>query len=75
MSEPNYTVGKIEFGPAPAYPDWICQSCGETYGKGMPEGHLATWHQNECGLCNDYTAVTEPRDFKHLKKWPLENKR
>jgi hypothetical protein len=72
MSEPTYTVGKIEFGPAPDYPDWICKSCGDAYGKGMPEGHLATWHQGECDICHERTLVTEPRDFKHLKQWPLK---
>ncbi len=53
------------------YPDWICQSCGEAHGRGMPEGHIATWHPDKCGVCGEFTEVTEPRDFKHLKQWPL----
>ena len=54
------------------YPDWVCQECGETYGRGMPEGHIATWHDGECGICGNYTTVTEPRDYRHLKQWPIK---
>lgn len=71
MSDATYTVGKIEFGPAIPYPDWICLSCGQTYGHGMPDGHVATWHRGECEICHEKTSVTEPRDFRHLRKWPL----
>lgn len=53
------------------YPDWICHTCGQEFGRGMPEGHVATWHVGKCGICNKQTEVTEPRDFRHLKKWPL----
>lgn len=55
----------------PPYPDWVCEPCGQEFGRGMPEGHVATWHIGKCGICHKQTEVTEPRDFRHLKKWPL----
>jgi hypothetical protein len=55
----------------PPYPAWICLPCGEKHGRGMPEGHVATWNVQPCGICGDDTWVTEPRDFRHLKKWPI----
>lgn len=71
MSEPNYVVGKAEFVP---YPDWVCKTCGDKFGRGMPKGHIATWHIAKCDICNEEVEVTEPRDFRHLKKWPIEDK-
>jgi hypothetical protein len=53
------------------YPAWICLPCGEKHGRGMPEGHIATWNVQPCGICGDKTWVSEPRDFGHLKKWPI----
>jgi rubrerythrin len=53
------------------YPAWICRPCGEAHGRGMPEGHVATWHEDICGVCGKLTSVTEPRDYRHLKKWPI----
>jgi len=71
VSEPNYVVGRTEFVP---YPDWVCLTCGEKFGRGMPDGHVATWHIDKCGICNQEVEVTEPRDFCHMKKWPIEDK-
>jgi hypothetical protein len=53
------------------YPAWICRPCGEAHGRGMPEGHVSTWHEDRCGVCGRVTSVSEPRDFGHLKKWPI----
>ena len=53
------------------YPEWICRPCGEAHGRGMPAGHVSTWHEDPCGICGKVTSVTEPRDFGHLKKWPI----
>jgi hypothetical protein len=53
------------------YPDWICRECGEAHGRGMPAGHVSTWHEDLCGVCGKFTSVSEPRDFGHLKKWPI----
>ena len=53
------------------YPAWICRPCGEAHGRGMPENHVATWHEDTCGICGRRAQVTEPRDFRHLKKWPI----
>jgi len=55
----------------PPYPAWICRPCGEAHGRGMPEGHVSTWHMDVCGVCGEATSVSEPRDFGHLKKWPI----
>lgn len=48
-----------------AYPVWVCAKCGEKYGNRIP--HMATWHNGICGVCNRPRAVTEPRDYGHLK--------
>jgi hypothetical protein len=53
------------------YPAWICRPCGLAYGRGMPKDHVSAWHQGVCGICAKATRVTEPRDFGHLKKWPI----
>jgi hypothetical protein len=53
------------------YPAWICRPCGEAHGRGMPKGHVSTWHEDTCGICGRVTSVSEPRDFGHLKKWPI----
>jgi len=55
----------------PPYPAWICRPCGEAHGRGMPKGHVSTWHEDSCGVCGKVTSVSEPRDFRHLKKWPI----
>lgn len=49
----------------PEYPHWICLDCGSKLGRKKPG--VATWHIDECGICKKKTAVTEPRDFGHLK--------
>lgn len=70
----DYVVGKIEFNRAP-YPDWICKTCGCFYGNrpsGNPYG--ATWHKDKCDVCGEVTEVTEPRDFGHLREWPIKDK-
>jgi hypothetical protein len=60
-------------GPAdrPPYPDWICAPCGQAHGRGMPAGHIATWHEGICDICRRSASVTEPRDYGHLREWPL----
>ncbi len=56
---------------SPPYPAWICRPCGGAQGRGMPQGHISTWHEDTCGICGKVTSVSEPRDFGHLKKWPI----
>jgi hypothetical protein len=51
------------------YPKWICGTCGETYGTHAVG--VATWHEGTCGICGRVTGVTEPRDYGHLREWPL----
>jgi len=47
------------------YPAWICSPCGRKYGR--RECGIATWHEDDCGVCGERGMVTEPRDFGHLK--------
>lgn len=47
------------------YPQWICYECGIEHGRRTPG--LATWHLDTCDVCGKNRAVTEPRDFGHLK--------
>lgn len=50
------------------YPSWVCRECGDAHSRlgGMPMGHAATYHMDNCGICGGWKAVTEPRDFGHL---------
>ena len=54
---------------APLYPAWICADCGERWGR-RPAGnpHGATWHMGTCDICDEAKAVTEPRDYGHLRE-------
>lgn len=47
------------------YPAWVCAKCGTQYGR--KAAGLATWHPGTCGVCLADAAVTEPRDFGHLR--------
>jgi hypothetical protein len=53
------------------YPDWICRPCGFAYGRFPHTYRVSTYHQDTCGICGEFTTCTEPRDFGHLKKWPI----
>ena len=52
------------------YPRWICSDCGIKYGgrKFVPWTHLGTWHHEKCDICGSVEAVTQPRDYGHLKE-------
>jgi len=58
------------------YPTWVCQACGCKYGRMLNMGmHMSTWHNGTCDICGNQAAVTEPRDFGHLKpEWVNERK-
>lgn len=47
------------------YPQWVCCSCAEANGGKFPQGHTATFHMDTCGWCNQWKAVTEPRDYRY----------
>jgi hypothetical protein len=49
----------------PTYPIWICHPCGMRHGN--KKCGVATWHENACDICGVTAAVTEPRDYGHLK--------
>lgn len=63
----------------PDYPAWVCLPCGNKWGRRVGGGGVCTVHQGVCGVCGETRAVTEPRDFGHLKQgWeadvPKKNK-
>lgn len=49
------------------YPTWVCLDCGLKLGKGRATKSCTTWHMAVCNVCGKKTAVTEPRDFGHLR--------
>jgi rubrerythrin len=53
------------------YPSWICRPCGFAYGRFPSQDRVSTYHQDTCDICGEVTACSEPRDFGHLRKWPL----
>jgi hypothetical protein len=59
------------FSKGKPYPDWICRPCGFAYGRFPSQDRVSTYHQDTCGICGEFTACSEPRDFGHLRKWPL----
>jgi hypothetical protein len=66
-----FPVGSAGPADRPPYPDWICHECGRKHGRGWPEGHVATFHAGTCDICGQSASVTEPRDYGHLRAWPL----
>jgi len=59
------------FRKAPPYPAWICRPCGFAHGRFPSQDRVSTYHGGTCGICGEHTSVTEPRDFGHLRKWPI----
>lgn len=45
------------------YPDVICNDCAEAAGAQMPDGHLATYSLQKCGICLQEKPCTELRDW------------
>lgn len=45
------------------YPSWVCSECAKKAGGKWPDGHLGTFHDDECGVCREVKEVTEPRDW------------
>lgn len=57
--------------PEKKYPTWICHDCGVKYCNGITGG-VATYHLGFCDCCGAIDVpVTEPRDYGHLRQWPL----
>ena len=42
---------------------WICTQCAVDAGAKPYWGHLATFHEDVCSICQEERFVTEPRDF------------
>jgi hypothetical protein len=59
------------FSKGKSYPDWICRPFGFAYGRFPSQDRVSTYHQDTCDICGELTACSEPRDFGHLRKWPL----
>lgn len=49
----------------PEYPECVCFDCGELYGRRL--AGICTVNMGTCGVCGENKAVTEPRDYGHLK--------
>ena len=60
------------FSKGKPYPDWICRPCGFAYGRFPSQDRASTYHQDTCGICGEFTTCTEPRDFGHLREWPVK---
>lgn len=70
-----------ELKKKPERPKWICDGCGQLYGRwhqgnySGPLHHCATYHIGVCDICKEKTSVTEPRDYGHVVrdwKWRYE---
>lgn len=46
--------------------DYICRKCAIEHGGTWPEGHLATFHTGECGVCHEVKSVCSYDDWDHL---------
>ncbi len=53
-------------------PSWVCNDCGRKYGAWFqgnysgPLGHLSTYHEGVCDVCQQTAEVTEARDYGYL---------
>lgn len=47
--------------------EYVCQSCGEKYGKGISrtqkQRSLSTWSTRVCDICGEDRETTQFRDF------------
>lgn len=44
-------------------PILTCNDCAEERRAEIPEGHIATFYQGICGICNQNKTVTQTRDY------------
>ena len=59
------------------YPEYICHDCGTKFCKGFSNiaKRYATFHIGTCQCCGATDVpCTEPRDYGHFEKWPLDSK-
>jgi hypothetical protein len=51
-----------------SYPVWVCRLCASKGSSNRGKWSLvATYHADQCGVCGEMKAVTEPRDFGYPK--------
>jgi len=41
-------------------PILVCNDCSEKRGAEIPEGHIATFYQGICGICNQNKTLLKP---------------
>lgn len=54
---------------------WICAQCAGSNGGKMPDGHLATFHNDFCSWCGEFKPVTEPRDWGYPNRARRRNEK
>jgi hypothetical protein len=63
MTLRDYYLWEAEGRPLPQanYPHWVCLDCALAAGGRAPT--LATFHNDQCDVCKQEKAVSQPRDF------------
>lgn len=48
--------------------DYVCYKCGSKYltEQQKSRGHISTYHEDNCGLCGEFTSLTSIRNFNYL---------
>lgn len=57
----------VRFMALENYPEWTCRQCAQAHAGKIRPHNSSTFHMNICDVCNEWTAVTEPRDFCYPK--------
>jgi hypothetical protein len=47
--------------------DYVCSDCGNKHSEGWPEGHVCTWHENNCDVCGKFIGVCNKRAWIRFK--------
>lgn len=45
------------------YPVHVCSECSYAHGGKYIEGHIGSFFQSLCDVCNEWKSVTSPSDF------------
>ena len=52
---------------------YICSDCASKNNGKWPDGHIATWHYNTCGFCDEKKPVTHRRNWEYPRKMDEKN--